>query len=277
MKTIKRAAALLTAAMTLSASALSVSAADTDLDGDIFVQEEYMPDVVPNYTGLVKTDSGLRYYRSGEEVYGWSKVYDSWYHFGSNAIASTGKTAIGSGNYYFTDSGKWKGRYSKKAKRPDDFSITLKVTNTNFGNGWTNTLFSTASDSLITDGGDCESVEYTDLGVSGRDMQAIYSMLDEYKLFGMDETIDYDSTYYTRLLDKYKRTDKNYSPTEDDTVENYTLKITCGGKTYTFNATENLKYAQKYPESDGAHLYSIIQSIKEYSDNFIYDNYAFLE
>ena len=273
MNTIKRITAVLAAATALSSSALSAAA----LDEEMFVQSEAALNISSNYTGLVNTDSGLRYYRGGEEVYGWSKINGSWYHFGSNALAATGKTKIGSGNYYFTKSGKWRGRYSKKAKRPDDFNITLTVTNTSFGSGWTKTIFSTDSDSFCVSGGDCEQLEYTELGVSGRDMQAMYSMLDEYKVFDMDEAIDYDSTYYTLLLDKYKRTDKSYSPEEDDSVENYTINITCGGKNYTFNATENLKYAQKYPESDGAHLYSIIQSIKEYSDNFIYDNYAFLD
>ena len=273
MNTIKRITAVLAAATALSSSALSAAA----LDEEMFVQSEAVLNISSNYTGLVNTDSGLRYYRGGEEVYGWSKINGSWYHFGSNALAAKGKTEIGSGNYYFTKSGKWRGRYSKKAKRPDDFNITLTVTNTSFGSGWTKTIFSTDSDSLCVSGGDCEQLEYTELGVSGRDMQAMYSMLDEYKVFDMDEAIDYDSTYYTLLLDKYKRTDKSYSPEEDDSVENYTINITCGGKNYTFNATENLKYAQKYPESDGAHLYSIIQSIKEYSDNFIYDNYAFLD
>lgn len=126
------------------------------------------------YSGFTKTSKGnRRLYVTGDICKGWRKIGEKWYYFdffSGNAMSK--KEKIANGYYYFNDDYSWNGKCSKNAVYPDDFSLSLIISNMDSDTVTYN--FDSSSRRFIQKVGEKTEKE---IKLSKMDIQAVYSMV----------------------------------------------------------------------------------------------------
>ncbi len=180
------------------------------------------------YTGFTKDSKGRRYYYNGERVIGWFNVGNSWYHFGKNGYADTGKVKIGGAKYTFDDKGRWTGKVSKSGLAPKDFS--LSIAGSLGGKGF-------STDGVLCYGEKEAGGKYNvDIKLSKRDKQVFWSICEEN---GIEELngISVNDSYISKNImnsDYLKDApDELEMAGECDPSVTYAVKVTANGKKIT--------------------------------------------
>lgn len=98
----------------------------TEADGRLF---SYNAGEVVPYSGIMAAEGERYFYSEGCKWFGWKKIDGKWYYFDPAAKGAIAKeraeTALGV--YYIEESGAWEGRYTARAKAPEDFSFSYGV------------------------------------------------------------------------------------------------------------------------------------------------------
>ena len=194
-----------------------------------------------SYTGLAKARKSGKtyYYYYGIKSTGWRKIKKSWYHFDENGVMDTGRVKIADGTYIFDENGKWTGKLTKSSKCPDDFSFYFN------GAVEIDTAENYINKPFVSENGK------TDFVISKRDLQVIYSALQEYDIDGLC-ALEYDITPQNLIYPE------NYDLIWQDPNSYYITKYVANGKDYRLKGdndalfiTENRlgnAYAQNYYE-----------------------------
>ena len=219
------------------------------------------------YTGFTKNSKGKRYYFSGERIYGWYKVGNSWYHFDEKGYADTGRVKICGAYYTFDKNGKWTGKVSKRGVAPTDFKLTF----TTRGGA-----FDTDGYIYYGDGAESEDAVFkryeAQVKFSGRDRQIFYCMLLE-SGFADGKEYKFDEKY---LSEKAKQmTEKSgkeiyMSATDPETV--YTMKYTfngiSGSVAFGFDSRQITHFDKECFDA-----YCFAKSAGDYRTYYLYDKY----
>ncbi|MDE7294447.1 MAG: hypothetical protein K2N72_08490 [Oscillospiraceae bacterium] len=249
-------------ALAVSAASLRVTAF---AERDIVSRQYYdMPEAGVGISGIMEKDGRMFSYGNGETAvfsgimsvggetycyaegckwFGWKKIGDNWYYFdpvdNGNMAREKAQTALGT--YYFNESGAWDGRYSSKAKAPEDFVFSMRISR--YGS-W---LEIDSGEGLLSNGVmGCDVPEdFFDrkIKVGVKDRQIIYDTLMS---CGMD-----------KITKPVTRENVNPEATTFVTdVTGYGVDFTAGGKNYSVYGDEEAfaKYGENNEVNDFAYV-----------------------
>ncbi len=208
---------------------------ETEFDNGIKKMYKYDENgTIAAYNGWAKTSSKRFYYNNGYKISGWRKLSGSWYHFDKKGAMQTGRVKIANGYYTFGTDGKWTGKYSAKAKRPDNFSFYYK------GNVEIDTKENYINKPYVSENG---KIKYS---TSKLDLQVIYCALQEYdvnSLCALDYDIHPEYLTYTNCPDDYEVFSYDPDPY-------YVTKYVSGNKRYSVRGYSSAceLYCRKYNE-----------------------------
>lgn len=212
-------------------------------------------------TGYIQDKNGKKYYDNGRRVTGWYKTKEGWRHFDADGCMSVGKTKICGVNYYFGEDGLWTGKFGKKGKVPDDFSVRIEETNLGgFDSGKLKILYPEAF--TFDDNGEMLSGSASqDIKISAKDKQVLYSMFCESGIADITLPEKMGKEYLQDFMDKNNRDGKYYFA---DGGDRYKLTVTADGRTYSVEYSDYLIGQTASKDRTAGAVISLSDSLKYY-------------
>jgi len=212
------------------------------------------------YTGFTKNSKGKRYYFSGERIYGWYKVGNSWYHFDEKGCADTGRVKICGAYYTFDKNGKWTGKVSKSGIAPKDFKLEVSDIHG---------MSSFDTDGYIFYGEDYDDKKYTaDVKFSARDRQIIYCMFLESGFVTGEKT----ELGYSMLDDYLEGVNEDVMAWETEPAFGFVIRVTADGKISEIRYDRVCKQVM-HVNKDCFNAYNFAESLFSYKTNTLYKKF----